>query len=294
MTDFLTFCRLHGILIDTLPPMGVWRRYKTEDKPQHRNGAVKFMGDFGVCQNHATMTDVALWRPDNATPLMSPRDEAAMRDQRRREADRRTRAIRSAREFWNDSKPLNRPHPYIERKGLSPLGCAGLRTNGDLLVVPVLVGDALMSVQTISPDGEKRFWTGAPVKGGVFVLRRDRSAVTAFVEGLATGLAIFQAVRKASVVVAFDCGNLLPAAERVKPSGAVVICADNDHRTEATRGVNPGLEKARNVAELLGCGVAYPEGIEGSDFADALKEWGTGAAKRIERAVLANTGFVMT
>ena len=113
-------------------------------------------------------------------------------------------------------------------------------------------------------------------------------------EGLATGLAIYQSVPMASVIVAFDCGNLLSVAERLRPVGSVVVCADNDTKTLATRGINPGLEKARNVAEYLGCGVAYPQGIEGSDWCDFLMEFGVGAAKRIEREVLAQARYVMT
>ena len=53
------------------------------------------------------------------------------------------------------------------------------------------------------------------------------------------------------------------------------------------------LDKARNAAELIGCGVAYPQGIEGSDFCDLLKEYGTGGAKHIERLVLSRTKYVL-
>ena len=45
--EFLDFCRAHGILINNYPPMGLWRRFPTESKPHHRNGAVKFMGEIG-------------------------------------------------------------------------------------------------------------------------------------------------------------------------------------------------------------------------------------------------------
>ena len=43
MLDFISFCRSHGILINSLPPPGVWRRYRTEDHPRKKNGAVKFL-----------------------------------------------------------------------------------------------------------------------------------------------------------------------------------------------------------------------------------------------------------
>ena len=62
--DFITFARLHGIVIDHEPRIGLWRRYSTEDKPSHKNGAVKFMGDHAFIQNHATMTEIVVWKAD--------------------------------------------------------------------------------------------------------------------------------------------------------------------------------------------------------------------------------------
>jgi putative DNA primase/helicase len=63
--DFIQFARSHGILIDNLPPLGVWKRFPTEDHPRSRNGAVKYMGDVGFVQNHATSTVVSIWKPDS-------------------------------------------------------------------------------------------------------------------------------------------------------------------------------------------------------------------------------------
>ena len=62
MNDFLTFCRDLGIRIDSLPPVGVWKRYPTDDKPRKRNGAVKYFGSYGFVQNHALMTEPAVWQ----------------------------------------------------------------------------------------------------------------------------------------------------------------------------------------------------------------------------------------
>jgi putative DNA primase/helicase len=208
------------------------------------------------------------------------------------ERERRVRAMHGARSLWQQAGRLRSIHPYVDRKGLSALGCAGLRERDGLLVVPVMYGESVISLQTISAAGEKRFHAGAPVRGGAFVLDRPRAAVTALVEGLATGLAVFQAVRQARVVVCFDAGNLLPVAERLRPTGSVVIAGDNDHQTFVRRGVNPGVDKARNVAEYLGCGVAVPSGLEGTDWADALKEWGEGAPRRIEREILREARYV--
>lgn len=289
---FIDFCRAHGIVIDYEPPIGIWKRYKTLDKPNHRNGAVKFMGDHGFVRNWATDSEPNVWQQDGASTQAKPIDQARIQAQRDRDRAYRVQAVRSAREFWNRATPLSLHHPYLAAKGLTPVGCRGLRTHDGLLVIPVMLGKSLISIQTIAPDSQKRFWPGAPVKSGSFTLARERSAVTVICEGLATGLAVFQSVRNASVVVAFDAGNLLPVTQQLKPTGSVVFAADNDHKTKLKTGTNPGIDKATNAADLIGAGVAYPEGIEGTDFCDMLKEYGQGADRKIERLILAKAKYV--
>jgi putative DNA primase/helicase len=291
--SFEAALRAAGLLPRAVVPDGRWRRCPTEDHPRRRNGAhVLYPDGRGYFKNWATDADVSSWR-DEATVHAAPIDSAWLRRHRERERQRRMRAIAGARRFWSDSPPLVGSHPYLERKGLSALGCTGLRTRAGLLVVPVMVDDVLVSVQTIGADGEKKFWPGAPTRAGAYVLRRQRAAVTCLAEGLSTGLAVFQSVPTATVVVVFNAGNLSAVVERLKPSGSVVVAADNDHRTLACKGVNPGLDAARNTAELIGCGVAYPTGIEGTDWCDYLAEVGEGAPRRLERVVLAEARFVM-
>jgi putative DNA primase/helicase len=289
---FLQFCQAQGILIDATPPMGVWKRYKTLDKPAHRNGAVKFMGDHGFVRNWATDSEASVWQEEGRDTQAKPIDMARINAQRDRERAYRIQAVRSARAFWNAATPLSLHHPYLDAKGLSPLGCSGLRTHDGLLVIPVMLGDALVSVQTIAPNGNKRFWPGAPVSSGALVIRRPRSAITVLCEGLATGLALFQSVRSASVVVCFDAGNMVKVAAHMRPTGSVVVFGDNDSKTMVKIGKNPGLNAARNTADLLGSGVAWCAGIEGNDADDYLREVGEGAARRLERLVLAAVKYV--
>lgn len=272
------------------------RRCATEAKPSKRNGWYVLRpdgsgawGDWSIGSGDA----IGHYGQESTQIRLPTAEELAERERRKKaERDARLKAIHGARAFWAQSQRAKALHPYIERKGLSAMGTVGLRTNGDLLVVPVHWRDRLVSVQTITADGQKRFWPGAPVKGGAVVLDRPRAALTAFCEGLATGLAIFQCVRMARVVVAFDAGNLVRVVDEMKPTGSVVICADHDHATQAKRGFNPGIEKATNAAELIGAGVAWPEGIEGSDWADALYEYGPTGSKRIERQILARAKYV--
>ncbi len=284
--------RIAGLLPRAIVPDGKWRRCATEDKPRKRNGAyVLHLDGRGFFKNWATDEGMGSWRDDNATKA-APIDQEKLRAARERELRYRIQAVRGARQFWHKCRPLSLIHPYIDSKGLQPLGCVGLRTHDGLLVIPVMLGDSLISVQTIAADGTKRFWPGAPVKAGAYVLRRERAALTVICEGVATGLAIYQSVRSATVIVAFDAGNLQPVIERIRPTGSVVVAGDNDHGTLARRGVNPGVEKATNAADLIGAGVVWPTGIEGTDYADCVKEWGEGSMKRIERAILAKVKYV--
>ena len=290
--------RLAGLMPKMVVPDGKIRRCKSEMNPNKNNGWFVLHADgHGAWGDWTSGSGQSLgtWREEGATQHAVSADVIAkIKAQREAERNYRIQAVKSARMFWLQSKPLSLPHHYIANKGLSPLGCSGLRTHDGLLVIPVMLGDSLISVQTITIDGVKKFWPGAPVKAGSFSIRRERSAVTVLCEGLATGLAVFQSMRNASVIVAFDAGNLMPVTEYLKPTGSVVFAADNDHATMVKRGMNPGIEKATNAAELIGAGVAYPEGIEGTDFADMLKEYGLGAERKIERLILAKAKYVMT
>lgn len=289
--------RAAGLLAREVVADGRIRRCATDGKPHKRNGWFVLHPDgHGAWGDWTTGTGAPLgtWRDaEAANRPIDPQVAVRMRAQRDEERQRRVLAVRKAREFWAQSTPFVGLHPYLHRKGLSTLGCAGLRMNQGVLVVPVRIGQQLISVQTISVDGEKLFWPGAPVKAGCHVLLRPNSAVTAIVEGLATGLAVFQSVPQASVVVAFDAGNLLPVVQAIRPAGSVVIAGDNDWKTQAKRGFNPGIDKATNAAELIGAGVAYPDDIEGSDWADALKEYGAAGRKRIQRQILAKAKYVI-
>lgn len=282
--------RLAGLMPHTIVPDGQWHRCPTVDKPRRRNGAYRLMADGrrGYFRNWA-LGELQVWEREREVEITLA-DRQRMAAARARDRERRIAAIKGARALWERAAPLRGQHPYLARKGLSMLGCVGLRQSADQLVVPVVRAGRIVSLQTINAQGDKRFFPGAPVKSGCHVLQRHRAPVTVLTEGLATGLAIFQSMQQVRVIVAFDAGNLLPVIQELKPTGAVVIAADNDHKTAARIGVNPGIEKARNAAQLIGAGVAFPDGIEGSDWADALKEWGD--PNRIRREILRRPEYV--
>ena len=274
--DFRAQLEAIGFMPSTVEPDGKWHRCKTVDHPKKRNGAYRLAtcGTIGFYQNHATDVDVTTWRIGSETARPDPMiSQARMRAAMAQRWAETVKATEDARAYWRACKPLRHGHPYLAEKLLTMQGCAGLRVDDDgWLIVPVEIDGAIVSLQRIAPDGSKRFWSGASVKGGCYVVGAPRAAMTALVEGLATGLAVFQSVPNCRVIVAFDCGNMDQVAKRLNIAGLSVVAADNDHATEARIGKNPGLVHGRAAAELIGCGIAWPEGIAGTDYADMLKE----------------------
>jgi len=271
MSAFADFVRNAGLIPGDIFADGKWRRCATVTHERKKNGSYKLAPDglVGWAQNFES-GDLLTWRPDRAD-VPAKIDHAAIA---RRQAQARRdliRATQAARAFYIGCKPLRDGHPYLDSHGLTMAGCFGLKIDSDgWLVVPVLLDGNLMSVQRISPDGDKRFWHGASVKAGSYAVERRMASVTVLCEGLATGLAIFAATPLVRVLVAFDSGNL--GRVQIARRGMVVIAGDNDHGTAEKIGHNPGIEAATEAATAIGCGVAVPDGIAGTDWCDYRME----------------------
>lgn len=268
MQKFAEFVRGAGLIVDHVDADGAWHRCPTENHPRKKNGSWKLAADclIGWCMDYAIHTEPLTWRPERDY-VAPPVDRAALA---RKKADTHKAlalATAGARAFYAGCEPLRGGHPYLESHGLSMAGCYGLKIDlDDWLVVPVLMEGKVASVQRISPEGEKRFWPGASVKGGSYQIERRGAQLLVLCEGLATGLAIFAAVPQARIVVAFNSGNL--SNVHIVRRGLTVIAADNDHKTAERIGHNPGIDAAKSAADSLGCGTAYPSGITGTDWCD--------------------------
>jgi len=132
----------------------------------------------------------------------------------------------------------------------------GARQLGERLVVPIQdTSGALLSLQTIGPDGDKRFLPGGRTRGG-FQLIGTTFDVVLVCEGFATGAALHESTGH-SVAVAFSSGNLDAVALAMRerfPAAEVVVCADDDAGTDG----NPGVTMARKAAQSAGGTVAVP------------------------------------
>jgi len=224
--DLISFCKAHGILIDRLPPLGVWRRFPTEDHPHKRNGAVKFMGDHAFVQNHATNTEISLWRPDETVKIdhaKIARDVQAAEDKRKR--DQAEAAKRAA--FIIGQSQLAR-HDYLKRKGFPDgEGYIWVNEGKQFLVLPMRVGQHLVGCQLIDQDGGKKFLYGQRTSGATLTI--DNKGVNILCEGYATALSVQTTLKKFKrryvIHVCFSAGNMKKVAATL--DGGIVI-ADND------------------------------------------------------------------
>jgi len=224
--DFLTFCRLHGVLIPHMPPLGLWRRYPTEDHPRSRNGAVKFMGDVGFVQNHATQVSVSIWRPEEPVKIdhrsLQEQIDRAARDTARRQAEASKKAA------WILHQCQYASHEYLRKKGHpEEVGNIFVKDGEKLLVIPMRIGKNLVGVQLIDEAGGKKFLTGQRTAGAEFVI--DNRGPHFLCEGYATALSLRAILknykRRYSIHVCFSAGNMLKIAATL-PKGYVI--ADND------------------------------------------------------------------
>ena len=183
-----------------------------------------------------------------------------------RRAEHEARAI-EARAIWARAGAADPAHPYLLAKGVQ---AHSLRQDGAALVIPLFdIHGLLWNVQRVMPDGGKRFRPGRA--GGLYSPIGDlmNPATLLICEGWATGATLHEDSRH-PVLCAMNAGNLLPVAKAARAAWAgadMVICADNDRKTEG----NPGLTGAIAAAKATGARLAvpeFPEGVSGSDFND--------------------------
>ena len=144
-------------------------------------------------------------------------------------------------------------HPYLSFKSVRAYG---IRQDGETLLIPLRdTAGKLHSLQTITPEGEKRF--KGRMKGCYHPIGGKPPEVCLVIaEGYATGATIHEATGW-PVAVAFNAGNVGPVAaalHKAYPALTLVMAADDDHLTLG----NPGLSAARQAALAVGGFVVVP------------------------------------
>ncbi|RLW63966.1 MAG: DNA primase [gamma proteobacterium symbiont of Stewartia floridana] len=252
---------------------GELHRFSSNGKPTDSAGYYILHGD-GIPAGHFGCWRTGIsqdWRADTGQAFSAEekreyaqrmemiREKRAAEDQKRKAQARQT-----AEEKWTNAKPETGIHKYLSNKGISG---HGLRSDGFNLLVPLRdENGTLHSIQSIDPNGSKKFLSGGRVKGCYYPIGKPNGALC-IAEGFATGASIHEATGQA-VAVAFNSGNLKPVAEALRkklPNIKLLLCADDDVNTEG----NPGITKATEAAKAVGGVVVVP------DFGDSRPEGAT-------------------
>lgn len=206
------------------------------------------------------------WRAGRSEPLSKETRRAqsqAIRQARERKeselSSRQRASAHASQERWAAAGSADPQHPYLVRKRLSG---EGLKQQGGSLLVPMFDAQGrLWNVQSISPNGDKRFAKNGRQKGLFLVLGKPDSLIC-IGEGYATAAAVRRATGHA-VAVAFSSANMLEVSRALRGLHAhadLVMLADDDaHLVDHPHiGRNIGLEAARAAAAAVGGRVAEP------------------------------------
>jgi putative DNA primase/helicase len=182
------------------------------------------------------------------------RMDALRRQHAAEQLQRQVAAADASAQRWAGAPPAG-GHPYLSTKGVM---AHGLRVEaGHTLLIPLRdAAGKLHSLQSIAPDGSKRFMPGGRVKGCYHAIGRPAGRLV-LAEGYSTGATIHEDTGDA-VAVAFNSGNLLPVARALRakfPELTLVVAADDDWKTEG----NPGLTAATIAARDVGALLAVPK-----------------------------------
>jgi putative DNA primase/helicase len=230
---------------------------------------------MAVVQNHATMTEPAIWFADKENHVNF--DTSAMRMQiAKADADMRMRRLKAAERAKDIlGNCVVEKHAYLDSKGFSDkVGLVYYQPDGDnLLAIPMKVGRRLVGVQLINRNGDKKFLHGQQCKNATHQLGAGK--VNFYCEGYGTGLSVQAALDACKVDYAihicFSDSNLATVATS---SGKGIVIADHDKSGAGERAA-------------LATGLPYylPEQV-GHDFNDQLKELGTFAVAQILKKYL--------
>ena len=218
-------------------------------------GRIKLFADGtgGIVMNNIDATVLTFWTED-APSRMAESDKTARTERVAREKQELEESGRICREeskhLWEnvtqDTVPAE--HAYLVAKGIKPYGIK-YQSSGELLVIPVMSVDRVLhGLQFISGDTSKKFKTSTLKTGHFHKIIGNNQIIIC--EGFATGASIHEATG-ATVVVAFDAGNLLPVASAIRskaPNHSITIASDNDIDTAG----NPGVTKATKAAQEIG------------------------------------------
>jgi putative DNA primase/helicase len=272
--------RLHGLACNEpiVADEKIHRFHVTGDKPGSRNGWYVFFGTAGSYGSWKA-GEKFIWSAKGTRIADAIYEQIKIQIAKARSDNKielrkgHVAVAESSQKEWFGAPPANPKHPYLMTKCVKP---HNLRQVKNRLLVPLMdFHSTLWNLQTIYANGEKRFAAGGRV-GGLFspIGMETMSDCSRLVicEGWATGASLYEVMGEI-VLCAMNAGNLVKVAQAARehfPDAELIIAADNDRFTPG----NPGLSKAIEAARLAQAVVMtpeFPEGVEGTDYNDAVK-----------------------
>jgi putative DNA primase/helicase len=299
---FIAAANARGLLIDHASADGKIHRVPVEGRAKaERPGwyVLSTSADgrmFGAFGRWDDGREADTWHSGDASKPLNKAELAAIAEARAGAAKQREKEQRNAAKAagaqW-DAFAVEGESPYLTRKRV---GALGVRFEGAAVCVPLRDADnALWSFQRIAPDGEKRFFPGGRIAGCFHLIGEARDDAPLLVcEGYATGATLHQATG-AAVACAMNCHNIGPVCDALRkrfPKARLLICADDDAKTDAQRGNNPGVQCATDAAKRFKCKWIKPEGLpEGAtDFNDLAAHCGIDEVRAQLSSALAEKG----
>lgn len=222
------------------------------------------VGAFGVYRgNDSGKVKIALKRDGKQIKLDREQREAIAH--RQRQQQKRMKAMRRAETenaaakaaaVWRQYVPQGESD-YLTRKGVEAFGLRFSPSGNGTLAVPMTDhAGRVWGLQIIRGKNrgerkrEKEYWPKGMTKQGRYhLLGGTPRGLVLLAEGYATAASLHQA-SGLPVVVAFDANNLRPVAQVLAEAYRginILICADDDYRTEGNPGVKAATEAALSV-----------------------------------------------
>src|SRR5574337_755725 len=272
--SFAAFASACGLLPSEIVPDGRIRRCPTASHPRRKNGAYMLAEGWGWAQDWSAHAEPQIWQ-DGAGGKIDPgqlREMMALRAKELRAGQ--DRAAKQAETLLSECELAT--HAYLGNKGFPDE--LGLVDEEKRLLIPMRDCQdyrRVLSVQRITPEGDKRFLLGGRTKGAIYTLGGSKSRLTWLCEGYATGLSIRAAcslmAMPARIVVCFSSGNLVHVAGLI--GGERYVIADHDES-----------KTGEIAAGKTGLKWAMPDAV-GTDANDLHQQQGLySVAKLLQRA----------
>lgn len=244
---------------------GLIHRFKNEGD-RKKNGWYVLHPDHGAAGDWKLDIQITWTAHKSMDPAdrrkLRQRIKTAQRQHRQTRKQQHAEAAARALEIWNAAHPAEY-HDYLLDKAIQP---HGVRTWGAFLLVPLMTETKIWSLQSIRPNGRKKFMPGGRTKGCYYLLGSPTPRI--FVaEGFATSASIREATGDCTCCAfnAYNLAEVCAALWKRWPDTELVIAADQDP---------VGLAQGE-AAMYAGHAVRMEStGERGLDFNDYAKRYG--------------------